>query len=550
MSRCLSSVESALKSLSYHSYTLWLFVFSDFKTIVAPSTIFGITNAWAASKYDPHVPGALYPPKTISDSPKSIGRALAALSWLLVNLIPFAINNQRGQRAIAEDGLNKPWRPFPRGRISHEWGTRVMVTLYILAPIYSLAFAGGVRHSVALIWLGVWYNNWGGADKNPVIRNIINGLGYTCFASGAMEVALGGSLLSLHPLGWLGRWLLVITGIIFSTVQLQDMSDQPGDAKRGRRTVPLYGIGFTGGLEDSDDQTVLITGANVGLGLEAARHITRLGAARVILGVRNVAAGKEAKENIEKSTGRLGVCEVWEVDLASHASVLAFGERISKLPKLDAAILNAALATEEYNSVEGYERTITVNVINTLLLGLLLLPTLKATRQKNPSHTPRLSFVVSEVHGWVDFTEWKEDEPMKVLSDQTKAKMGERYPLSKLLEVLLVQELAGRVRGSEVIINMLNPGLCHSQLGRESDWKLTLMKMLLARSTEVGSRTLVAGASAGLESHGAYMHDGYVENTSLSSFVRSDEGRQAREKLWAELSSILEGVYPGVMQNV
>ncbi|CAI7666266.1 unnamed protein product [Penicillium crustosum] len=279
------------------------------------------------------------------------------------------------------------------------------------------------------------------------------------------------------------------------------------------------------------DQTVLITGANVGLGLEAARHITRLGAARVILGVRNVAAGKEAKENIEKSTGRPGVCEVWEIDLASNASVLAFGERISKLPKLDVAILNAAVATAEFSTAEGYERTVTVNVINTLLLGLLLLPVLKATRQKNPSRTPRLTFVVSEVHAWVNFTEWKEDEPMKVVSDQTKAKMGERYPLSKLLQVLLVQELAGR-------------------LGREAGFTFTLMKLVLARSTEVGSRTLVAGASAGLESHGAYMTDGHVENTMLSPFVRSDDGRQAREKLWAELSSILEGVHPGIMQNV
>ncbi|KOS40219.1 hypothetical protein ACN38_g8924 [Penicillium nordicum] len=298
------------------------------------------------------------------------------------------------------------------------------------------------------------------------------------------------------------------------------------------------------------DQTVLITGANVGLGLEAARHITRLGAARVILGVRNVTAGKEAKEDIEKSTGRSGVCEVWEIDLASNASVLAFGERISKLPKLDVAILNAAIATTEFSTAEGYERSVTVNVINTLLLGLLLLPTLKATRRNSPSRTPRLTFVVSEVHGWVNFTEWKEDEPMKVVSDQTKAKMDERYPLSKLLQVLLVQELAGRVRGSEVIINMLNPGFCHSQLGREAGLKFKLMKMVLARSTEVGSRTLVAGAAAGLESHGAYMSDGHVENTMLSPFVRSDDGRQAREKLWAELSSILEGVHPGIMQNV
>ena len=206
---------------------------------MVPSTIFGITNAWAASKYDPHVAGALPLPQTISDSLKSIERAVAVLSWLLVNLIPFVINNQRGQRAVAEDSFNKPWRPFPRGRVSHEWGTRVLLSMNIFAPIYSLAFTGGIRHCVALIWLGVWYNNWGGADKNPVIRNVINGLGFTCFASGAMEVALGGSFLPLHPLDWSCRWLLVVIGIIFSTVQLQDMSDQAGDARRGRRTVPL-----------------------------------------------------------------------------------------------------------------------------------------------------------------------------------------------------------------------------------------------------------------------------------------------------------------------
>ena len=298
------------------------------------------------------------------------------------------------------------------------------------------------------------------------------------------------------------------------------------------------------------DQTVLITGSNVGLGLEAARHVTRLGAARVILGVRNVVAGEEAKRDIEKSTGRLGVCEVWEVDLAAFDSVLAFSDRIAKIDRLDVAILNAALATSEFETADGYERTITVNVINSLLLGILLLPSLKSSRQKNRCNIPHLTFIVSEVHAWVEFPEWKERQPMKFVSDQVNAKMGERYMLSKLLEVLLVQELAGLTRGCEVIINMVNPGFCHSQLMRETGWRGKLMKLVLARSTEVGSRTMVAGATAGLESHGAYMTDSHADTMTLSPFVRSDEGRRAREKLWAELSTILENVRLGVMQNI
>jgi NAD(P)-dependent dehydrogenase (short-subunit alcohol dehydrogenase family) len=298
-------------------------------------------------------------------------------------------------------------------------------------------------------------------------------------------------------------------------------------------------------------ETVLVTGANVGLGLEATRHIVRLGAARVILGVRNVEAGEVAKKDIEASTGRSGVCEVWKVDLASCDSVLAFGDRIAQLPRLDVAILNAALSTTNFELAEGFERTITVNVINTLLLGLLILPTLKATRQKEHASHPRLSFVVSEVHAWADISEFPSegDNILKAISDPSKANMSGRYLMSKLLEVLLVQELASRVRGSEVIINMINPGFCHSQLGREQGIGFMLVKIVLARSTEVGSRTLVAGASTGLEGHGAYMTDGHVENTALSPFVRSDQGSQTRVKLWNELSTILEGVRPGIMEN-
>lgn len=78
-----------------------------------------------------------------------------------------------------------------------------------------------------------------------------------------------------------------------------------------------------------------------------------------------------------------------------------------------------------------------------------------------------------------------------------------------MLEVLYTRALAEKAKQSrkpEVIINYLNPGLCHSELARDSGWGLAIMKALLARSTEVGSRTLVhAGTEAGTESHGHYL---------------------------------------------
>lgn len=296
-------------------------------------------------------------------------------------------------------------------------------------------------------------------------------------------------------------------------------------------------------------QTVIVTGSNVGLGLEAARHFARLDAAKVILAVRNLSAGERAKQSIEASTNRPGVCEVWKLDLASYDSVKAFAARASQLPRLEIVIENAAIATPTFDLAEGHERHITVNVISTILLGLLLLPKLKATAKKFPSTTPHLTIVTSEVHAWTKFPEWRADNTFVKLDDEKSARMEERYATSKLLEVFAVREIAPRISDSGVVLNMLNPGLCHSELARDSGWGLWMLKLILARSTEVGSRTLLAAAAAGSESHGAYMTNGKVANGALSPFVRSEDGTKAQKKVWNELGEILEKIQPGIMST-
>ena len=89
------------------------------------------------------------------------------------------------------------------------------------------------------------------------------------------------------------------------------------------------------------DQTIIVTGANVGLGLEAARHFVRLNAAKVILGVRNLEKGEAAKQSIEASEKREGVIEVWWSDLASYQSVRDFARRAKDLERLDVVVENA-----------------------------------------------------------------------------------------------------------------------------------------------------------------------------------------------------------------
>ncbi|KAK9386710.1 hypothetical protein V1515DRAFT_627382 [Lipomyces mesembrius] len=287
--------------------------------------------------------------------------------------------------------------------------------------------------------------------------------------------------------------------------------------------------------ESFADQIIIVTGSNVGLGLEAARHFSRCNAKKVVLAVRNVAAGEKAKQSIEKSTGRTDVCEVWELDLASYASVKAFAERASKLPRIDVLLENAGIATRNFSLAEGHERTITVNVISTFILGLLLLPKLQATAKEIPSRKPHWTIVSSEVHAWTNLPEWK--------SSNTS------IPDFKTVEVLVVREIAPKVADSGVILNMLNPGLCHSELARDGGWLLWFMKLVLARTTEVGGRTLVAAATVGDESQGAYMTDGEVNNGALGAFVTSEDGEKAQKKVWTELKEILEKVQPGITSS-
>ena len=103
------------------------------------------------------------------------------------------------------------------------------------------------------------------------------------------------------------------------------------------------------------DQTVIVTGANTGLGLLAAQHIVRLGASRVILGVRDAHKGSAALASIEAATKRRGVVEVWPLDMAHYPSVVAFGRRAAGLERLDAVVLNAGTWPTKFEMAEGNE---------------------------------------------------------------------------------------------------------------------------------------------------------------------------------------------------
>lgn len=306
---------------------------------------------------------------------------------------------------------------------------------------------------------------------------------------------------------------------------------------------------------DYTGKTVIVTGSNVGLGKEAARHFARLGASTVILAVRSIEKGEAAKRDIESSTRKQDVVRVMQLDMSSYQSVLDFSAKASKeLDRIDVALLNAGVARGEWELAEGEESTITVNVNSTFLLALSLLPKLKETATKFNTR-PNLTITSSEVHAWASFEERKAPdgkifETLSTKPGNMSGVMEERYQVSKLLEVLAIRAMAERKSATQipVTINCVNPGLCHSELARESGWGLAILKFFLARSTEVGSRNLVHAASLGPESHGQYVGDCVIVRPS--NYVLSQEGWKDQQRVWDELTAKLEGIQKGVTKNL
>jgi retinol dehydrogenase-12 len=155
----------------------------------------------------------------------------------------------------------------------------------------------------------------------------------------------------------------------------------------------------------------------------------------------------------------------------------------------------------------------------------------------------------------IQFPERKSANIFETLNDPKRARMYDRYNVSKLLEVFTVRHIARNhpVSQLHVTVNTLNPGLCESELMREVNIFLKVVgwffKKLVARTTEVGSRTLVhAGVAVGEETHGKFMSACQV--LECAKLVESPEGKGLENRIWGELSEKLEAIVPGVTKNL
>ncbi|XP_041912325.1 retinol dehydrogenase 13-like isoform X2 [Alosa sapidissima] len=203
-------------------------------------------------------------------------------------------------------------------------------------------------------------------------------------------------------------------------------------------------------------KTIVITGANTGIGKETARELARRGG-RIIMGCRDMEKCEAAAREIRGKTLNKHVY-ARHIDLASIKSIKAFVQKIKEEEEhVDVLINNAGvMRCPAWKTEDGFDMQFGVNYLGHFLLTNLLLDKLKAS---TPSRIINLSSV-AHVTGEVDFDDlnW----------DRRKFDTRKAYSQSKLAIVLFTRELAKRLEGTGVTVNVLHPGVVGTDLGRHT----------------------------------------------------------------------------------
>jgi len=209
-------------------------------------------------------------------------------------------------------------------------------------------------------------------------------------------------------------------------------------------------------IPDQTGRTVLITGANSGIGFEAARALAQHGA-HVVMGCRNPDKARAAIDEIEASEPS-GSVELLELDLADLDSIEGAADAFGAAhDRLDLLINNAGLMALPYEkTVQGFEMQIGVNHLGHFALTGRLLDRLMATDGS------RVVSISSQGHrpGRIDFDD---------LNSERGYSPWPAYFQSKLANLLFTRELQRRLAAADAptIAVAAHPGVSKTNLGNE-----------------------------------------------------------------------------------
>ncbi|XP_074051130.1 retinol dehydrogenase 14 [Macrotis lagotis] len=290
-------------------------------------------------------------------------------------------------------------------------------------------------------------------------------------------------------------------------------------------------------------KTVIVTGANSGLGRATAAELLRRGA-RVILACRDRGRAERAAAEIlrEQALERAGAgagaepageLVVKELDLASLRSVRAFCQEVlQEEPALHVLVNNAGVFRCPHGRTEdGFEMQLGVNHLGHFLLTNLLLARLRASA---PSRVVVVSSALYR-RGRIRFED---------LHGDAGYSRSFSYSQSKLANILFTRELARRLEGTGVTANALHPGIVRTDLGRHLaiPWPLRplfhLVSWAFFKSPEEGAQTAVYLASSPEVEGVSGKYFGNCKEEPLLPIAMDDS---VARKLW-DISEVMVGM--------
>lgn len=204
---------------------------------------------------------------------------------------------------------------------------------------------------------------------------------------------------------------------------------------------------------DLQGKVCLVTGASSGIGQATALDLARRGAT-VVLHARSAERGRAAQTEIVKQSGNAAV-DLLLADITAQAAVRQLAADFkSKYARLDILINNAGVnSTTRAITPEGIESIFAVNYLAPFLLTHLLLEALQAGA---PARVVNLGTWIQPALNLDDVNREQKYDPMAAYSE------------SKTALTMFTYEMARRLAGTGVTINIVNPGLIRTNLGRDA----------------------------------------------------------------------------------
>jgi len=286
-------------------------------------------------------------------------------------------------------------------------------------------------------------------------------------------------------------------------------------------------------MPDQSGKIAIVTGANSGIGYEAAHALASRGA-QVIMACRNLSKGENALGQIKRDYPESDLLLI-QLDLSSLDSVKQFAEEIkAKYSRLDLLINNAGvMATPLSKTADGFEMQFGTNHLGHFALTALLFDLLKATPGS------RIVTVSSYVHymGKINFND---------LNSEKFYQKWLAYGQSKLANVLFGYELQRRVAkdGNNPISVVVHPGYAATNL-QHTTTLFRFLNPLMAQSQEMGALpTLYAATSPDIRGGEYIGPDGFLGQRGYphqaNSSGRSKDEAVAR-RLW-QVSEEMTGI--------